>query len=99
MDCCEFSAELRIWDARNEDGWAFLSVPPEESEEIRAYSACQPRAGFRSVRVSVTIGRSTWHPRGRVGGSSRGNRTLQRKLPFPWRRLLGHRSSPHRSAT
>ena len=36
MDCYEFSAELWIWDARKEDGWTFLSVPPEESEEIRA---------------------------------------------------------------
>jgi hypothetical protein len=49
-----------MWDARKEDGWTFLSVPPEDSEEIRAYSASQPRAGFGSVRVSVTIGSSTW---------------------------------------
>ena len=38
MDCYEFSAELWIWDARREDGWTFLGVPTEESEEIRAYS-------------------------------------------------------------
>jgi Domain of unknown function (DUF1905) len=60
MESYEFSAELWIWDARKEDGWTFLSVPTEESEEIRAYSASQPRAGFGSVRVSVTIGGSTW---------------------------------------
>ncbi len=60
MDCYEFSAELWVWDARREDGWTFLSVPPDESEEIRAYSASQPPAGFGSVRVSVTIGGSTW---------------------------------------
>ena len=60
IDCYEFSAELWIWQARQEDGWTFLSVPPEESEEIRAYSASRPRAGFGSVRVSVTIGSSTW---------------------------------------
>jgi len=60
MDCFEFSAELWIWDARKEDGWTFLSLPPEESEGIRAYSASRPRGGFGSVRVSVTIGGSTW---------------------------------------
>ena len=60
VNCYEFSAELWIWHARQEDGWTFLSVPPEESEEIRAYSASRPRAGFGSVRVSVTIGSSTW---------------------------------------
>ena len=32
-----FSAELWIWHARQEDGWTFLSVPPEGSED-RAYS-------------------------------------------------------------
>ena len=34
-------------------------MPPEVSEEIPAYSASRPRAGFGSVRVSVTIGTST----------------------------------------
>ena len=60
VNCYEFSAELWIWHARQEDGWTFLSVPAEESEEIRAYSASRRRAGFGSVRVSVTIGGSTW---------------------------------------
>ena len=56
----EFSAELWIWDARKDDSWTFLSVPPEVSEEIEEYSASRPRAGFGSVRISVTIGSSTW---------------------------------------
>src|SRR4029079_16881730 len=34
----EFSAELWIWDARKDDSWTFLSVPPEVSEEIEEYS-------------------------------------------------------------
>jgi hypothetical protein len=38
VGCYEFSAELWIWDARREDSWTFLSLPIEESEEIRAYS-------------------------------------------------------------
>jgi hypothetical protein len=45
MDDYEFSAELWIWHARQEDGWTFLSVPPEESEEIHAYSASRPGQG------------------------------------------------------
>ena len=60
MDRYEFSAEVWVWNARQQDGWTFLSVPQDASEEIRAYSASQPRAGFGSVRVSVTIGNSTW---------------------------------------
>ena len=60
MDSFEFSAELWIWDARGEEGWTFISVPLEVSEEVRAFSAVRPRAGFGSVRVSVTIGGSSW---------------------------------------
>jgi len=60
VDSVEFSAELWIWDARGEESWTFISVPLEASEEIRAFSAMRPRAGFGSVRVSVTIGGSIW---------------------------------------
>ena len=60
MSSFEFSAKLWIWDARGEEGWTFLSVPPSESEEIRELSATRPRAGFGSVRVSVSVGGSTW---------------------------------------
>ena len=60
MDAYEFSAELWIWTARREDGWTFLSVPPEVSEEIRELSASRPPAGFGSVPVAVTIGGSSW---------------------------------------
>ncbi|RZU49512.1 uncharacterized protein DUF1905 [Krasilnikovia cinnamomea] len=54
-----FDAELWIWDARRADSWTFVSVPGEESEEIREVSA-GPRRGFGSVRVRVTVGGSTW---------------------------------------
>jgi hypothetical protein len=60
MGCYEFTAELWIWDARKEGSWTFLSVPPEESEDIHAYTARASAVGFGSVRVSVTIGSSTW---------------------------------------
>ena len=60
MDDCEFSAELWIWRARQEDGWTFVSVPEAESEDIREFAATRPPAGFGSVRVAATIGGSTW---------------------------------------
>jgi len=60
LNAYEFSAELWIWSARREDGWTFVSVPPEVSEEIREVAASRPPAGFGSVRVSVTIGDSSW---------------------------------------
>jgi Domain of unknown function (DUF1905) len=54
-----FAAELWSWDARRADTWVFVSLPAEDSEEIRELSG-EPRRGFGAVRVRVTIGVSTW---------------------------------------
>jgi hypothetical protein len=54
-----FDAELWIWDARRTDSWTFVSLPAEESEEIRELTA-GPRRGFGSVRVRVAVGGTTW---------------------------------------
>ena len=71
MDGYEFSGELWIWTARKEEGWTFLSVPAEVSEEIDAYAASRPRTGFGSVRVSVSIADSTWQTSVFPGDSGR----------------------------
>jgi hypothetical protein len=54
-----FASELWTWDARRHDSWTFVSLPGEESEEIRELTAGQVR-GFGSVRVRVTVGGSVW---------------------------------------
>lgn len=54
-----FDAELWMWDARRTDSWTFVSLPAELSEDIRDL-APEPRRGFGSVRVQVTVGGSTW---------------------------------------
>jgi hypothetical protein len=54
-----FEAELWLWDARLNDSWTFLSLPPDASEEIREIAGPTPR-GFGSVRVTVTIGGTSW---------------------------------------
>lgn len=54
-----FDAELWLWDARPSDSWTFVSLPHEASAEIREVAGAIPR-GFGSVRVTVTIGASTW---------------------------------------
>jgi hypothetical protein len=55
----EFDAELWVWEARRDDGWTFVSLPAESSEEIRDLTGGQ-RRGFGSVRVRVSIGGTTW---------------------------------------
>ncbi|GAA4684388.1 DUF1905 domain-containing protein [Pseudonocardia yuanmonensis] len=53
-----FRAELWLWDARRQDSWIFVSLPPEVAEEIREQAP--PAAGFGSVRVVARIGATTW---------------------------------------
>ncbi len=56
---CEFDAELWEWDAAPAgSSWIFLTVPEDETDEIRLRSG--PPRGFGSVRVEVTIGATTW---------------------------------------
>jgi Domain of unknown function (DUF1905) len=52
-----FSAEIYEWSARR--NWFFVDVPPEPSADI----ADQPRMprGFDSVRVTATVGGTTWN--------------------------------------
>ena len=54
-----FDAELWLWDARQNDSWTFVNLPEEASAEIREIAGAVPR-GFGSVRVTVTIGATTW---------------------------------------
>lgn len=54
-----FEAELWLWDARQSDSWTFASLPEDASDEIRELAGPVPR-GFGAVRVTVTLGGSTW---------------------------------------
>ncbi|WES65701.1 DUF1905 domain-containing protein [Microbacter sp. GSS18] len=54
----EFTAEVFLWDARDDASWYFISVPPELSEDIREIP--RPQRGFGSVKVRAMIGGSAW---------------------------------------
>jgi hypothetical protein len=61
MDDHHFTAELWRWDARRQDTWTFVTVPPEVSAAVEDGADRQgPRAGFGSVKVEVRIGATTW---------------------------------------
>ena len=56
-----FVADLWIWDARRQDTWTFVTVPPEISTALEDVAEARgPRAGFGSIRVEVRVGPSTW---------------------------------------
>ncbi|GAA1604191.1 DUF1905 domain-containing protein [Kribbella sancticallisti] len=53
----EFSAPL--WQHPGADGWHFVTVPAEISDDIAELTA-DLRHGFGSVRVTVTVGSTSW---------------------------------------
>jgi hypothetical protein len=56
----EFRAELWVWEARPDEGWTFVTLPEDESEEIREMTGGRERRGFGSVRVEARIGTTVW---------------------------------------
>jgi len=52
-----FSAEL--WDWKGKGSWVFVTLPVEMSEDIKHFTRHTAR-GFRSVKVNVKCGDTTW---------------------------------------
>jgi hypothetical protein len=52
------SVPLKLWTGNN-GSWHFITVPEEQSDEIRAQCLADMR-GFKSARVEVTINDVTW---------------------------------------
>lgn len=57
MSTYRFSAPL--WQYPGEGSWYFVTVPEEVSDDITDLTEGR-RRGFGSVRVTVTVGGSTW---------------------------------------
>jgi hypothetical protein len=54
-----FDAELWMWDARPDEVWTLVSLPVDAADEVHALTDGRAR-GFGSVRVTATIGATTW---------------------------------------
>jgi hypothetical protein len=52
--------EAELWRYPGESGWCFVTLPVTLAEEIRELTDGGTRRGFGSVRVSVTVGSTTW---------------------------------------
>ncbi|TCC42010.1 DUF1905 domain-containing protein [Kribbella speibonae] len=48
-----------LWEHAGEGSWYFVTVPEDVSDEITDLTEGR-RRGFGSVRVTVTVGGSTW---------------------------------------
>jgi hypothetical protein len=57
----EYRARAKLWRwAGGKASWYFLTLPEKLSREIRLVDAGPRRTGFGSLRVTATIGDSTW---------------------------------------
>lgn len=54
-----FTSLLWIWRGEAAGRWYFVTVPDEQSTEIKAFALGNPR-GFGSVKVEARIGEVTW---------------------------------------
>jgi Domain of unknown function (DUF1905) len=52
-----FLIEAQLWKYSSTSAWYFVTLPPTVAEQIRPLA---PKVGFRSVRVTVTVGETTW---------------------------------------
>lgn len=55
----EYRFTVPLWQHPGEGSWHFVTVPEDISDEITDLTEGR-RKGFGSVRVSVTVGGSTW---------------------------------------
>jgi hypothetical protein len=54
-----FTSLLWIWKGQAAGRWYFVTVPPEQSAEIKAHALGAPR-GFGSVKVEARIADVVW---------------------------------------
>jgi hypothetical protein len=55
----EYSFPARLWMTTGDSAWHFVTLPHDVADDIEERTA-DTRRGFGSVRVSVTVGSTTW---------------------------------------
>ncbi|MFC1653248.1 DUF1905 domain-containing protein [Patescibacteria group bacterium] len=56
----EYKLSTRVWIYPTHAGWHFVSIPPKETEDISQKFNYLKR-GWGSLRVKVTVGKTTWN--------------------------------------
>ena len=56
----QFTFSANLWLSGGKSPWHFITLPAEESEEIKFFSAFTTRRGWGSLRVTARIGETTW---------------------------------------
>lgn len=59
MKDCEYKITSKVWLYPGLAAWHFITLPPKESKEITSHFSALKR-GWGSLRVTVTIGKTSW---------------------------------------
>jgi len=59
MSEATFRFAAPLWEHTGEAAWHFVTLPPDIADAIADMTASE-RRGFGSVRVTVTVGDTTW---------------------------------------
>lgn len=54
-----FKLDTKIWQYKGRSAWHFVTIPTDISENIDFYFA-HAKAGWGSLKVTVTIGKTSW---------------------------------------
>lgn len=64
MEELDFTFTAKLWIYQGKGAWYFISVPGEQSDQIKFFTSPditgRKRRGWGSVRVNATIGVTTW---------------------------------------
>lgn len=64
MEELDFTFTAPIWVYQGKGAWHFITVPSEQSDQIKFFTSAditgRKRRGWGSVRVKVSIGETTW---------------------------------------
>ncbi len=64
MDELDFEFVARLWLYQGKGAWHFITVPEEQSEQIKFFTSPdvtgRKKRGWGSVRVTASIGKSQW---------------------------------------
>lgn len=58
MSVKKYTINGEVWLYPGMSGWHFVGIPKKESVEIK--KGCKVKAGFGSIPVVVTVGKSKW---------------------------------------
>ncbi|GAA1876778.1 DUF1905 domain-containing protein [Lapillicoccus jejuensis] len=56
----EYDVEVTVWETESFAKWAFVTLPPDVTDDIDARTARLPQRGFGAVKVEVAIGGTVW---------------------------------------